>query len=282
VSNVDPRYAEYLEKEYAAEARRAQEIAMANQLAQFNPGSSVTKKAAPEADHYPEPPARQLPSTAPELRKELEKALADYHQAIEHVKSFEAKLREAREAEATAVTDDSGDEKRIVKAVTESQGLQAVYSRRLQLAQEKVPTAFAAIPVIVRALAQELTNRCYALAAERVARYRTVFRPRLDLESFHRSFSNSLYSFPVDFESDLDRLIECCPDVIAARACTPRLNIVVVPSIVSRKSFTFEQLQVDLDTLKKAEEAFELESAREYDFEELLLFQIWTNQHRQG
>jgi hypothetical protein len=211
MSDVDPGYAAFLEREYAKEAARAQKVLMANQLAQFKTGSSATQRAAaPKADQYLKLPERELPSTAPELRQELKESIASYHKAIEHAQSFEAKLREARKAEVDALTDDATDEKKVVKTVAENLGLQQVYSRRAELAKQKVPEAFVAILPIAKALAQELTNRCYALAAERVARHRAVFRPRLDLESFHRTFSNSLYSFPVDFASDLDRLIECC------------------------------------------------------------------------
>ena len=77
-------------------------------------------------------------SDSADLEKQLEDAIVSYHKAVENVGSFEAKLREARRAETDALTDDSVDEKRIVKAVAEAQGLQSVFSRRLQLAQEKV------------------------------------------------------------------------------------------------------------------------------------------------
>jgi hypothetical protein len=71
----------------------------------------------------------------------------------------------------------------------------------------------------------------------------------------------------VDYESDLDKLAGCCPDVANAKACVPRLNFMVAPIMLSQ-NFTFAQLQLDLDNLKKAEDAYEAESARKYDFEE--------------
>ena len=201
------------------------------------------------------------------MKKELEDAIASYHKSIESVRAFEAKLREARQAEAAAVNDDYGDEKKIVKAVAEAQGLQAVYSRRLELARQKIPEVFAEIPPIVKGLAQDLADRCYALAAERAARHREVFHARLDLETFHRQFLSSLPAFPVDFQSDVDRLVDCCADVINAKGCVPRLNFLLVPAMLS-DNFTFEKLQLDLDNLEKAEVAFEAEAAREYPFEE--------------
>jgi hypothetical protein len=133
-------------------------------------------------------------SDSTDLKKQLAAAIAAYHKEIENVATFETKLREVRKAEAVALTDDSGDEKKIVKAVAESQGLQAVYSRRLELAKEKVPAAFATIFPIAKAMAQDLVNRCFALATERATRHRKVFRPRLDLATFHQRFSNSLHS----------------------------------------------------------------------------------------
>lgn len=199
-----------------------------------------------------------------DLKKQLADAIDAYHKEIENVGSFETKLREARKAEADALTDDSGDEKKIVKAVAESQGLQAVYSRRLELAREKVPQAFAAIPPIAKALAQDQANRCYALAAERAAAHRKVFRPRLDLATFHQRFSNSLHSFPVDFESELDQLIDCCPDVVNARACLPRLGYLEARHLPP--DLTLKQLQHDLDSLEQAERAYEAEAAATYDF----------------
>ena len=51
-------------------------------------------------------------SDSADLKKQLEVAIAAYHKAIENVRTFEAKLREARAAEAAAVNDDSGDEKK--------------------------------------------------------------------------------------------------------------------------------------------------------------------------
>jgi hypothetical protein len=84
-----------------------------------------------------------------DLKKQLKAAIAAYHKATENADSFETKLREAKKAEADALTDDDGDEKRLVKAIGESQGLQAVFSRRLELARAKVPEAFAVIQPIV-------------------------------------------------------------------------------------------------------------------------------------
>jgi hypothetical protein len=80
-----------------------------------------------------------LPTTARELRKELEVAIAAYRKAIENVRALESKLREARQAEATAVNDDSGDEKKIVRAVSEAVGLQSVYSRRIEWPRRRLP-----------------------------------------------------------------------------------------------------------------------------------------------
>jgi hypothetical protein len=264
MSDVDPAYAQYLEKDYAEEARKAQEIAFANQVNQLGQLKATSPQPVPKAE-YLELPERELPSTALELRQELEAAIANYHQAIENAKGFEAKLREARKAEAIALTDDSNaDEKRIVKAVSESQGLQSVFSRRLELAKRKVPEAFAEIPHIARGLVQNLVNRCFALAAERAARHREVLWPRFDSEAFIRTVPTG---FPVSYENGLDRLISCCPDVIAARSCIPRLNYLSRTALPA--ALTFEQLQGDLTVLAKAEEAFQIESNRQYNFEAL-------------
>ena len=65
-------------------------------------------------------------SDSADLKKQLEDAIVSYHKAVENVGSFETKLRETRRPETDALTDDSGDEKRIVKAVAEAQGLQSV------------------------------------------------------------------------------------------------------------------------------------------------------------
>ena len=61
-----------------------------------------------------------------------------------------------------------------------------------------------------------------------------------------------------------DILCDCCVDVIAARNCVPRLSFLTMR--VMPPDLTFKQLQWDLETLEKAEAAFEIESAKEYDF----------------
>ena len=66
---------------------------------------------------------------------------------------------------------------------------------------------------------------------------------------------------PVD---DLDKLVGCAPDVLAARACVPRVTFLTMR--VLPPDFTFEQLQWDLDTIEKAEAAYQAELGREYDF----------------
>ena len=43
--------------------------------------------------------------------------------AVENVRRFEAKVWEARKAEAEALTDHSGDERNIVKRISDAQGL---------------------------------------------------------------------------------------------------------------------------------------------------------------
>jgi hypothetical protein len=252
-------YAEYLEKEYAEAARKAHELLMANQLAQLKAGSPATKEAAAP---YLKLPELELPSTAPELRKALEAAIANYRKTIENARSFETKLREAGRAEAAAVTDDGADERKIVKAVAEAQGLQAVYSRRAELAKQKVPEAFVVILPLAKALAQDLVNRCVRLVQERANAHREVFRPRLDQETFIRTLPSG---FPVDFETSLDRLVACCPDVVNARACIPQFSFLGRSAMPA--DLTSEKLTWDLNTLKTAEEAFEVEAAREYNFE---------------
>ena len=127
------------------------------------------------------------------------------------------------------------------------------------------PEAFAVIQSIVKALAQDLARRCFALTAERVARHRTMFRARLDLETFHRRFNNSLHSFPVDFESELDQLIDCCSDVINARACVP-LMIWTINPVQDKWGLTIERIEEDVARLNDAEAAYEAETAKEYDF----------------
>ena len=72
---------------------------------------------------------------------------------------------------------EGGDEHKIVKAVAEALGLQAVYSRRLELARQKIPETFAAIPTIGKAVAQDLANRAYDLVQTRAARHRKMFGP---------------------------------------------------------------------------------------------------------
>jgi RNAse (barnase) inhibitor barstar len=205
-------------------------------------------------------------SDSADLHKQLKAALAAYRKATENADSFEAKLRDAKKAEADALTDDGGDEKKIVKAVAESQGLQAVYSRRLELARQKVPEAFATIQPLVKALAQDLARRCYTLAAERTARHREVFRARLDVESFHRQFTSSLRSFPIDYETDLDQLADCCPDVINSKACVPLLVWTNNPVVGDKWGLTIERIEEDIARLKDAETAYEAEAAKEYDF----------------
>jgi len=197
-----------------------------------------------------------------DLKKQLEAAIASYHKALENVRAFEGRLREARQGEATAVNDDSGDEKRIVKAVAESQGLQAVYSRRAEVGKAKIVESFASIVPAAQAIAQDLVNRCVTLAHERANRHREVFRPRLDHETFIRTFPSG---FPVDFESSLDRLINCCPDVINARACIPQFSFLA--RSVMPEDLTFEKLTWDLNTLERAEVASQAEADRQYDFE---------------
>jgi hypothetical protein len=217
----DQAYAKFLAKEYAEEVRKADEVAMANQVAQLKAAFPQQGAATPKADEYLKLPERELPSTALELRQELEAAITSYRKKIEDVRAFETRLREARKAEADAVNDDSADEKKTVKAIAEAQGLQAVYSRRAELAKAKVPEAFVAILPLAKGLAQDLVNRCVGLAHERANAHRKVFRPRLDHETFIRTFPSG---FPVDFESGLDKLVGCAPDVLAARGCIPHFN----------------------------------------------------------
>ena len=88
----------------------------------------------------------------------------------------------------------------------------------------------------------------------------------LDLETFHHKLLSALPTLPVDFESHLDRLLDCCADVFNARACVPRLSFLNMR--VMLPDLTFAQSQLDLDNLEKAEAAFEAEAAREYNFEE--------------
>jgi len=152
-------------------------------------------------------------STAAEFRQQMEEAIQSYRKAIERVKTFESKLSDARRSEAVAISDDDADEKKTVKLIAEAQGLAAVYSRRVEVAKGKVPDLFGTIVPLARSFAQELTNKCYRLARERSARHRQFFRLRIDLEALHRTYGSA--TFPVDFESNLDRLIDCCPDVIA-------------------------------------------------------------------
>jgi len=258
----DQAYARALERDNAAAMRKAEEIAFANQVNQLGQLKAASPQPAPKKPEYLELPERELPSTAPELRQELEVAIVAYRKAIENVRSFEINLQEARRAEAVAVTDDGGDEKKIVKAVSESQGLQAVYSRRLELAGRKVPEAFVAIVPVAKALAVGLVNRCVGLAAERADRHRAVFRPRLDHETFIRTFPSG---FPVDFESGLDKLVGCAPDVINARACIPQFSFLGRSALPA--NLTFQQLQLDLDALERAEVAYQAEADRQYDFE---------------
>jgi hypothetical protein len=264
MSEVDP-YAEFLAKERVEAQRKADELSMANQLAQFKAGPPQQGAAAPGAAQHLELPQRVLPATAAELRKELRKSIEAYHAAIEHVRSFDTKMAEARQAEVKAVTDDSGDEKKIVRAVSEAQGLASVYSRRKAIAEKKIPVLFGEIVLLAKALAQDLVNRCYGLAEERAAKHKAILKPRFDLESLCRTCN--LITFPADFERGLDRLIDCCcPDVVAAKACVPHLSWLhmrVLPA-----DFSLERLQWDLEALEKAEAAFEAEAAREYNFEE--------------
>ena len=259
----DQAYAKFLAKEYAEEVRKADEVAMANQVAQLKAAFPQQGAATPKADEYLKLPERELPSTALELRQELEAAITSYRKKIEDVRAFEAKLREARAAEASAVNDDSADERRTVKAIAEAQGLQAVYSRRVELAKAKVPKSFVVISYIARAIAQTLVDRCVRLAHERINAHREVFQRRLDHDAFVRAFP----SLPVDFETSLDRVVACCPDVINARACIPHFRFLGRSALPA--DLTFEKLQWDLNTLEKAEEAFQIESNRQHNFEAL-------------
>ena len=61
-----------------------------------------------------------------------------------------------------------------------------------------------------------------------------------------------------------DILCDCCVDVIAARNCVPRLSFLTMR--VMPPDLTFKQLQWDLETLEKAEAAFEIESVQRVRF----------------
>lgn len=214
------------------------------------------------------------PDTA-DLKKQLEAAIAAYKAALKNVSDFEGKLAVSRKSEADALSDDSADERATVRKISEAQGLQAVFSRRAEIARQKVPEAFAAIFPLAKTLAQDLTNRCFALADERAARHVELFRTRLDLETFHRQFLSALPAFPVDFESDLDKLVGCCADVLGARVCVPQLSFLTMR--VMPPDLTFEKLQWDLETLEKAEAAYEAEAAKEYNFEKLAEVEVETS-----
>lgn len=164
------------------------------------------------------------------------------------------------------MSDDSLDEKKVVKAVAESQGLASVYSRRPEVARQRIPETFAGIIPAAKALAQDLINRCFELADERAARHRALFRSRLDLEMFHRAFSSSLPGIPVDFASDVDKLVVCCSDVAAARNCIPHLTFLPMRNVPP--DLTLQQLTWDLDNLERAEAAYQAEANREYNFDE--------------
>jgi hypothetical protein len=63
----DQAYAKALERDNAAAMRRAEEVGMANQLAQLQRQGAAAAQPVPKAE-YLELPERELPSTALELR----------------------------------------------------------------------------------------------------------------------------------------------------------------------------------------------------------------------
>ena len=69
----------------------------------------------------------------------------------------------------------------------------------------------------------------------------------------------------MDFESELDQLIDCCSDVINARACVPLLIWTNNP-VQDKWGLTIERIEEDVARLKDAEAAYEAEAAKEYTF----------------
>jgi len=182
MSTVDPRYAEYLEREYAEEARKAAELDLANQRAQFAIGlRGQGQGAAATPAKAPQPPPLELPSnlTFAELKEKISSAIADYKQREADLIKIRASLRAAQVKEAAAIRKSlENDSPEILDEISRARLEAETASRRIAVAEK----AFAAeglttVTQLLNAGQAMLVKRISELSTERTRRITRSWSP---------------------------------------------------------------------------------------------------------
>lgn len=184
----------------------------------------------------------------------------EYQAAVAAVADFEGKLAKAKADEASALTDDTAPEAKVVSRIRDAQGLQQVFSRRLELARERI-TLEPLRQAILEAY-WELDNKVSELVKQRMNADQAFFLARPDVDSFRSALVSGGYFV---MQSPIVTLCENAVDVLNAYQCKPRF-VWANNAVHDGTGLTLQRLQEDVSRLTECESAYETEAAREYDF----------------